>query len=157
MNQYDDSRHDETAPIIATPVPAPSPMHVPAAPITTPPAGWYPKAGGQRYWDGQQWTEHRAPAAPTGPVLAPFAPAYHSTIVLSDARTNTVEVTLAWIITVLTAFYMLPWAIAATRGKSNSVAIGLVNFLLGWTLIGWLVALVMACMPHRMVAVRHGY
>lgn len=31
-----------------------------------PPAGWYPdpeQAGQQRYWDGQQWTEHRAPAA----------------------------------------------------------------------------------------------
>ncbi|QIM16879.1 DUF2510 domain-containing protein [Leucobacter insecticola] len=27
------------------------------------PAGWYPDdAGGQRWWDGQQWTEHYAPA-----------------------------------------------------------------------------------------------
>jgi hypothetical protein len=30
-----------------------------------PPAGWYPDAHGQnRYWDGQQWTEHLAPPAP---------------------------------------------------------------------------------------------
>ena len=32
---------------------------------TTPPASWYPDpehAGWQRYWDGQAWTEHRAPA-----------------------------------------------------------------------------------------------
>lgn len=32
-----------------------------------PPAGWYPdpeQPGQQRYWDGQQWTEHRAPLAP---------------------------------------------------------------------------------------------
>jgi hypothetical protein len=31
----------------------------------TPPASWYPDpehAGWQRYWDGQAWTEHRAPA-----------------------------------------------------------------------------------------------
>lgn len=31
---------------------------------TTP--GWYPDpemAGTQRYWDGSQWTDHRAPAA----------------------------------------------------------------------------------------------
>lgn len=37
--------------------------------VTTPPtpAGWYPDpdgSGGQRYWDGSGWTEHRSPAAP---------------------------------------------------------------------------------------------
>lgn len=35
---------------------------------TPTPAGWYPdpeQAGQQRYWDGAQWTEHRAPLAPT--------------------------------------------------------------------------------------------
>jgi hypothetical protein len=37
--------------------------------MTTPPtpAGWYPDpdgSGGQRYWDGSAWTEHRAPATP---------------------------------------------------------------------------------------------
>ncbi len=34
------------------------------------PAGWYPDpevAGGQRYWDGTQWTEHKAGAAPVAP------------------------------------------------------------------------------------------
>jgi hypothetical protein len=51
----------------------------------------------------------------------------------------------AWIATVLTFGYMLPWAIAATRRKSNSAAIGLLNFLLGWSVIGWVAALVMAC------------
>jgi len=48
--------------------------------MTTPtPAGWYPDpdgSGGQRYWDGDSWTEHRAPAAPTPPPPAePPAPA----------------------------------------------------------------------------------
>ncbi len=38
--------------------------------MTTPPtpAGWYPDpdgSGGQRFWDGSRWTEHRYPAAPT--------------------------------------------------------------------------------------------
>jgi hypothetical protein len=37
--------------------------------VTTPPtpAGWYPDpdgSGGQRYWDGSEWTEHRSPATP---------------------------------------------------------------------------------------------
>ncbi len=45
---------------------------------TTPP-GWYPDGqGGQRWWDGTQWTEHTqppaAPAAPSAPA-APAAPA----------------------------------------------------------------------------------
>ncbi|MCA0329325.1 MAG: DUF2510 domain-containing protein [Actinobacteria bacterium] len=34
-----------------------------AAPQQLPPAGWYPdpsRPGGQRYWDGSQWTEHQA-------------------------------------------------------------------------------------------------
>lgn len=54
------------------------------------------------------------------------------------------ETIAAWIITVLTVGYMLPWAVAATRRKSNSGGIAVLNFLLGWTLIGWVVALVMA-------------
>jgi hypothetical protein len=35
-----------------------------ATPPAHPPASWYPDpehAGWQRYWDGQAWTEHRAP------------------------------------------------------------------------------------------------
>lgn len=55
-----------------------------------------------------------------------------------------VEAIAAWIVTVLTFGYMLPWAIAATRHKSNSGSIALINLLLGWTLIGWVVALIMA-------------
>ena len=49
--------------------------------MTTPPtpAGWYPDpdgTGGQRYWDGMAWTEHRSPAveAPQ-PAAEPAAPA----------------------------------------------------------------------------------
>ncbi|MCH9730140.1 MAG: DUF2510 domain-containing protein, partial [Actinomycetia bacterium] len=39
--------------------------------MTTPqiPGGWYSDpdgSGGQRYWDGHAWTEHRAPA-PSAP------------------------------------------------------------------------------------------
>jgi len=58
----------------------------------------------------------------------------------------------AWILAIFTALYMLPWAIAASRGKANHGAIGVINFLLGWSIIGWIVALVMSCGAHQTVA-----
>lgn len=41
-----------------------------------PVAGWYPDVevpGGERYWDGTAWTEHRRPAAGTGSPWGPQA------------------------------------------------------------------------------------
>ena len=38
--------------------------------------------------------------------------------------------------------YFLPTLIAMLRGKSNTFAILLLNLFLGWTFIGWIVALV---------------
>ena len=40
--------------------------------------------------------------------------------------------------------YFLPWCLAKMRKHHNSLAIGLLNLLLGWTVIGWIVALVWA-------------
>lgn len=60
-------------------------------------------------------------------------------------RSSTAHVVTAWIVALVTAGYMLPWAIAATRNKENAAAIALVDLLLGWSLIGWVVSLVMAC------------
>jgi Superinfection immunity protein len=62
-------------------------------------------------------------------------------------------VVVAWIIAFITFFYMLPWAVAVTRNRSNMAAIGLLNFLLGWSFIGWVVALVMACGSESQVTV----
>jgi hypothetical protein len=56
---------------------------------------------------------------------------------------------LAWVIALLTGFYMLPWAVAVTRSMPNRGSILLINLLLGWTIIGWIVALVMACSQAR--------
>lgn len=39
-------------------------------------------------------------------------------------------------------FYFLPTLIALLRGHHNGFAIFLTNLLLGWTLIGWIVALI---------------
>ena len=45
-------------------------------PVTTP-AGWYPDpdgTGGQRYFNGESWTEHRTPGAQAPPVAFAAAP-----------------------------------------------------------------------------------
>lgn len=42
--------------------------------------------------------------------------------------------------------YFLPTIIALVKKKKNKGAIALVNILLGWTLIGWLWALIWSVM-----------
>ncbi len=131
------------------------------------------------HWDGQQWLrwdgvrwvpdrpvsqpvyQHPGPSAYGWSPPQMAAPVYRpqgmgSPGLLTDQRDRTTEAVIAWILTVLTLAYFLPWAIAATRGKSNAGMIGLVNFLLGWTLIGWIVALVMACGAHQVVGAGPG-
>lgn len=39
-----------------------------------PPPGWYPENGTLRYWDGGNWTEHRAPNAPTASIVIQSPP-----------------------------------------------------------------------------------
>ena len=48
--------------------------------------------------------------------------------------------------------YFLPTLIA--RDKPDLLAVFLVNLLLGWTVIGWFVALVWACAAERYLPVR---
>ncbi len=78
------------------------------------------------------------------PAAYPPPPPYGATVIGRPAPSAALII-VAWTIAVLTCFYMLPWAVAATRGKSNQLAIALINFLLGWSFIGWVVSLVMAC------------
>ena len=56
---------------------------------------------------------------------------------------TTIQV-IAVIVAIVTGGYMLPWTIAIFRGLRNSTAIFWIDLLLGWTLIGWVVALVMS-------------
>ena len=57
---------------------------------------------------------------------------------------------VAVIVAILTVGYMLPWAIAAVRDVPHW-AVFWVNLLLGWTLIGWVVALIMSLRRQRLV------
>lgn len=55
----------------------------------------------------------------------------------------------SWILVGCTFGYLFPWGLAATRGARNSNQVFWLNLLLGWTLIGWVVALVMALRTHQ--------
>ena len=70
------------------------------------------------------------------------------TVALTDQQSKPTQTVIAWIVAVLTGLYMLPWAIAATRGKANSGTIALINALLGWTIIGYIWTLVLSLTPH---------
>lgn len=50
--------------------------------------------------------------------------------------------TALWVIAAL--LYFVPSVVAMTRHHRNGVAIGMLNIFLGWTLLGWVIALVWA-------------
>jgi hypothetical protein len=80
-------------------------------------------------------------------------PAPHTQVLVRPYRCSTAHLVIAWVCAALSLAYMLPWAIAATRNRSNVAAIALINLFLGWSLIGWVVALVMACGSDQPVVV----
>ncbi len=45
----------------------------------------------------------------------------------------------------MVAIYLAPSLVAATRHHHNGAAIFVINLFLGWTFIGWVVALAWAC------------
>jgi len=99
------------------------------------------------------------PQPPVPQTPAPWATAHAGwtpqPAVVTDQRVvSGAVVAIAWVCAIFSFGYMLPWAVAASRGRSNQAAIGLVNLFLGWSFIGWVVSLVMACQAHavRMVA-----
>ncbi|HSN06192.1 MAG TPA: superinfection immunity protein [Candidatus Angelobacter sp.] len=57
---------------------------------------------------------------------------------------------MAVLVAILTGGYLLPWAIAAVRDVPHW-SVFWVNLLTGWTLVGWIVALVMALRARRLV------
>jgi hypothetical protein len=59
------------------------------------------------------------------------------------------------LILIILVIYFLPGLVASGRSHRQRLAIGILNLLGGWTLIGWIGALVWACttdvedLPHR--------
>jgi hypothetical protein len=76
----------------------------------------------------------------------------HKVYVESADKSWTTTKVVAVIVALLTAGYMLPWAIAAVRDVPHW-SVFWVNLLLGWTVIGWIVALVMSLRSQRQIIV----
>ena len=74
--------------------------------------------------------------------------------IVTDQQARPVSAVVAIVVALLTGGYMLPWAIAALRGTANTWTVFWVNLLLGWTVIGWVVALVMSIREHRVLGIR---
>ena len=71
---------------------------------------------------------------------------------ITDRKARPVSAIIAVLVAVLTLGNMLPWMIAALRGKSNHWGVFWLNLLLGWTILGWVAAFVMSVLPHRIAA-----
>jgi len=74
--------------------------------------------------------------------------------IVTDQQGRPVSAVVAIVVAILSGGYMLPWAIAALRGNANTWRVFWVNLLLGWTVIGWIVALVMSIREHRILGIR---
>ena len=55
-----------------------------------------------------------------------------------------IEQWLVVVVPLLLVAYFIPFFVAAGRKHRFSTAIGLINLLLGWTVIGWLAAMIWA-------------
>lgn len=90
----------------------------------SPAPGWYPDPGGQpgqRYHDGQRWTQHFVPTPPAAP--PPPAPAVAVAVSAGGGPNHALHL----ILTLLTCGMWLPiWILVAIfgGGSSSSVAVG---------------------------------
>ena len=78
--------------------------------------------------------------------------AMNSVYIEPESPSWTTTKVVAVVVAILTAGYMLPWAIAAVRNVPHW-SVFWVNLLLGWTIVGWIIALVMSLQTQRQVIV----
>lgn len=59
-------------------------------------------------------------------------------------QTSTLHKVIAIVLAILTGGYLVPWMISVLRDLRTTTSVFWVNLLLGWTIIGWVVALFMS-------------
>lgn len=108
-----------------------------------PNAGWYVDPNDSqtnRYWDGQQWTESRAPRFHPSPSATPSATPIARTAISPGARAAGWTMTAFGVLTVLAA--LMPWASVGPFTVSGTSGDGTITLVLG--LIGGALGLVRA-------------
>ena len=70
--------------------------------------------------------------------------------VVNVDRSWTATKVVSLVVAIITAGYMAPWAVAAIRDVRHW-SVFWINLLLGWTIIGWVIALVMALRAPRII------
>jgi hypothetical protein len=92
--------------------------------IMSTPAGWYPQPDGQqRYWDGQQWTEHLAPIA-SPPIARPATGGEPARPSYENERAN-------WMSDQMTAAPQVVPVAVEIKGSNGLAVAGFVLALLG--------------------------
>jgi hypothetical protein len=66
------------------------------------------------------------------------------TVLASSSGGGAAVITLLLVVVGI-GLYFLPTVVAVTRKVTNQGSVLVVNFFLGWTFLGWVVALAMAC------------
>lgn len=67
----------------------------------------------------------------------------------SDGATGGDALTGFGVLAIIFAAYMFPTIIAIARRHYNALAISMLNLFLGWSVLGWIGALVWACTSNR--------
>lgn len=98
------------------------------------------------YVDGYERGMERGPKHPTlYPVV--FAAGWMTLFLIVGISSG--DAGIGTLIGVLILAYFIPALVAWGRRVHNSGQVIIVNLFLGWTIIGWVVALVMAASPRR--------
>jgi len=58
---------------------------------------------------------------------------------------ETISIAIIIVTIIVLPIYFLPCIISGAKHKKDGVAIAMLNLFLGWTFVGWVIALVWAC------------
>jgi uncharacterized membrane protein YhaH (DUF805 family) len=107
--------------------------------IGSPPPGWERRIDKDGHPHFVRSSHHVAPLVLSSSTAAPYIAPSTSHSTSQDDSFH------AWVLlAVILMIYFLPALIASHRRHRNRTAIGMTNLLLGWTAIGWIIAIIWA-------------